>query len=325
MDTMRRAPARTVGTVSGAAGPAVPPGPLGQVLLNCAADRASGVLHVTGEPGGAIHLADGLVIAISSPGAPDPEAILLRSGRVQESSWSAVFAAAAPTGRMAAELVRRGLVGRGELEALLRIALGDAMFTLAAGLVDECRLEPGASDILLPLEPGLAPQWLLSEAFRRIEVLATLLSPIAHDRDRVTAVQGAWKPRAGPSDGRAEILALANGRRTARDMAFVLGRGVYGVTLQLSRMRDAGLLVIGSSRAAGARRAAPARAEPGPPDEPPGGGAGAAATPPLPRRRRAASGQAAARPALKEPEKPSVLRLLRPGSSSFRQTGKGTP
>ena len=58
----------------------------------CAAAGMTGVLRVTGDPGGAIHLADGLVTAIETPGAPSPEVLLLRSHRVTEpSSDPAVF------------------------------------------------------------------------------------------------------------------------------------------------------------------------------------------------------------------------------------------
>jgi hypothetical protein len=319
----------------------VPLSPLGRALLDCAAERASGVLRVTGEPGGTIHLTDGRITAISTPGAPDPEAILLRSGRVQESAWLAAFAGAAPDGRMGAELVRRDLIGAGELEALLRMALADAMFALSAGQVDDCELEPAEDGSLLPVQPATEPDWLLAEAGRRIQVLALLPNPVVHDRDRVTSVQGAWIPQVGPGDGRAEILALANGRRTARDIAFVLGRGVYAVTLQLARMCDSGLLVIGSSRAAAPRRAAPDPA-PAPAQADDAAGAGNAdASPPLPRRRRGSAAPAAPRqpgsrqPAPKQsgsrqsaprpPERISVLRILRPGSGANREPDKETP
>src|SRR5450755_481217 len=303
----------------------MPPGPLGQVLLDCAAKGTSGLLRVTGEPGGVIDLADGGITAISTPGAPDPEAILLRSGRVQEAGWSAAFAAAASDGRMGSELVRRELIGAGELEALLRLALADALFALAAGQVDDCQLEQSAADSLLPLQPAAEPGWLLAEAARRIQVLAALPNPIAHDRDRVASVQGAWTPRVGPGDGRAEILALANGRRSARDIAFVLGRGVYAVTLQLARMCDGGLLVIGSSRAAAARppgpdpASAPASAD----DAASRGGDDAsrggddAARPPLPRRRRGSTGQGqggSRSPAARSPA------ATEPGSTQPRST-----
>jgi hypothetical protein len=59
----------------------------------CAAAGMSGALRVTGNPGGAIYFADGLVVAIETPGAPSPEVLLLRSHRVTESGWDAAFAA----------------------------------------------------------------------------------------------------------------------------------------------------------------------------------------------------------------------------------------
>jgi hypothetical protein len=193
------------------------------------------------------------------------------------------------------------------------------MFALAAGHVEECVLDQDAEPHLLPLQPAAPAPWLLAEARRRVEVLANLRGRIAPDRDRVTSVQGAWTPVVGPGDGQAEILALANGRRTARDIAFVLGRGVFAVTLQLARMCDAGVLMVGSTRSAPSRRGPEAAAAPA------GTGAGAdgqdgdgagdrRALPPLPKRRRS-TGQPAGRP----PERGSMLRMLLPGSGAHRQ------
>ncbi|MGH3409465.1 MAG: DUF4388 domain-containing protein, partial [Streptosporangiaceae bacterium] len=165
--------------ISAAAGKAAAggPGQLEQTLVSFARLRASGLLRVTGEPGGSMYLEDGRITAISTPGAPDPEVILLRSGRIPEAGWSAVYAASASDGRMAAELVKRDLVGAGELEAVLRTALADALFALLAGRVEECRLEEAATPALLPLEPAAGAEWLLAEAARRLAVLAGLVSP----------------------------------------------------------------------------------------------------------------------------------------------------
>jgi hypothetical protein len=122
-----------------------------------------------------------------------------------------------------------------------------------------------------------------------------------------------------PGSGQETILALANGRRTARDMAFMLGRGVYAVTLQLARMHADGLLVPGSRR-----MVQPQPSDPGRPAGQDGAqdaatnaaeGAGEQA-PALPRRRRGSSGQP------RRPRSPggqmdraALLRLLRPGST----------
>jgi hypothetical protein len=180
--------------------------------------------------------------------------LLLRSHRVTESGWDEAFAAAAASGgRMSTELTRREMVGAGELEWLLRTALADAMFVLASGTVDEYRAEPGQVDFVLPLQPGAEPDPLLAETSRRIRVLAAL--PARNGRDRIVAATGAVQPSVRLGEGQDEILALADGRRTARDLAFALGQGVYATMLQLARMQQAGLLVTVSPRAADAAAA----------------------------------------------------------------------
>jgi hypothetical protein len=229
-------------------------GPLREALTVCAAAGMTGVLRVTGDPGGAIHIDGGLVAAIETPGAPGPEVLLLRSHRVSESGWDEAFAAAAASGgRMSTELTRREMIGAGELEWQLRTALADGMFALASGTVDEYRAEPGPVDFVLPLQPGAEPDSLLAETSRRIRTLAAL--PARSGRGRIVAATGAVQDGVRLGEGQDEILALADGRRTARDLAFALGCGVYATMLQLARMQRAGLLVSVSPRAADAAAA----------------------------------------------------------------------
>jgi hypothetical protein len=300
-------------------GPTPVPGALSQALRECAADGFSGALRVTGEPGGTIHVVDGGVVAIDTPGAPGPEVILISSGRVAESAWKDAFASAAADGRMGDELVRRDLIGSGELEALLRTVLADAMFALASGQVETCQAEPAVIASLLPLEPPAEPGWLVSEASRRLRTLAATPGWIDHDRDRVTRGSQAPPPGTPMPGGREAILALANGRRTARDMAFALGWGVYAITLEFARMHDAGLLAVSSRR--GGARARPR--EPWPPlaatgrapGTDPAGDGGDGPPPALPRRRRGQSspprrGQA---PVTAPSNSAALLRRLRPG------------
>jgi hypothetical protein len=113
------------------------------------------------------------------------------------------------------ELVVRGLVGAGELEAVLRVAVADAMFVLSGGLVEACGVEPGAVDSQFALEPPAEVGWLLAEASRRMRVLASSRGLVEHDRDRMAAAPGAVQPGVLLGQGQDEILALANGRRTA--------------------------------------------------------------------------------------------------------------
>jgi hypothetical protein len=225
-------------------------GPLDEALAHCAASGFTGVLRVIGAPGGTVYLAGGGVAAIETPGAPGPEVILLRSGRVPEADWEAAFAAAAVAGcPLGDELVGRGLVGAGELEAVLRTAMADAMFAFADGFVDTCRAEASAVDCALPLDPPAGAGWLLAEALRRMQVIGSFPDPALHARDRVAAVPGAVPPGAVLGGGRDEILALLDGRRSGRDLAFALGHGLYAIMLQLARMRGEGM-VVSTSRGA---------------------------------------------------------------------------
>lgn len=308
------------GASAAAAQPSLP-GPLFEALLDCAARRVSGVIRVTGDPGGAVHLAEGAVTAIETPGAPGPEVLLLRSGRVPEPGWAAAFTAAAPDGELAPELIKRDLVGTGELEVLLRAALADAMFVLACGQVTGCELAPPSDDVLLPLVPPGGVGWLLAEASRRIQVLGALPSAIGHDRDRLAPAPGRV-PGAALGDGQDQVLALANGRRTARDIAFATGRGVYAVTLQVARMLASGVLVIESRRAASPAVPDPAPAGPDPARGEAGPARGQAGL--LPRRKRGSStrpGAGPSRPVAGLADRSALLRLLRPGSAAENDQG----
>ena len=245
-------------------------GTLTDLLRDRAAAKFAGALRVDGRPGGTIFFADGRITACETSGAPSAEVILLRSQRVAVSDWDAAFTAAAVDGRaMAAELVDRELLGAGELEALLRTTLADAVFALASGHVDGWTEAP-AAECLLPLVPALGSGWLLNEAMRRRQVLASfaeLAAPAAaraapaagaaptepasanarapRARDRIAAGPAAARALLGP--GQDEILALVDGRRTARDLAFALGRGLYETMLQVARMQAADVVLVRSS------------------------------------------------------------------------------
>jgi hypothetical protein len=230
-------------------------GLLDEALKKCSATKFTGVLRVAGDPGGTVQLVGGGIAACQTPGAPSLEVVLLRSGVISEDDWDAAFSASATAGRpMAAELVDRGLVGGGELEALLRITLADCVFALLAGTIDACDAQEGPVDCLLPLRPASKPGWLLAEATRRAQVLASMPGPAIGARDRLTVA-----PRAKGKDVD-DIRAVADGRRTARDLAFVLGRGLYATLLLLTRMHTDKLVVVaGASTTRGRATALPQR------------------------------------------------------------------
>jgi hypothetical protein len=210
---------------------------LGDTLTEYVDRGFSGGLRVDGQPGGRFFFADGGVCGCETPGAPGLEVVLLRSGRVSEQGWNTAYAAAAVAGSpVTSALVTLELLGAGETEALLRTALADAVFAILSGQVGRWSPVPGA-DCPLPLSPATHPGWLVAEARRRGQVLGSFPGPPLSPRDRPVAVYGATSPARPPGPDSAELRALANGRRTVRDLAFTRGRGLYETMLELARLR----------------------------------------------------------------------------------------
>ncbi|MEV5978655.1 MarR family transcriptional regulator [Streptomyces sp. NPDC052114] len=256
-------------------------GLLSRALDGCAADAVTGGLRVVGRPGGLFRLRQGRVVEAESPGAPGPEVLLLRSGRLSERDWSEALAASGDATRLpAAELVARGLVDAAELRVLRAMTTRDAVFALLAGDVRACVPEAGGGPPV-PVGRGEAPAPLLREAVRKLAALEALAGrphAVRPDRDRVVRAPGAVEaPGMSETPGAVEaavagadrgpslrrgILLLADGRRTPRDMAFLLGSPVHAVTAETARMLGEGLL---------ARSGPPAAADraPGTPDGPP--------------------------------------------------------
>ena len=176
------------------------------------------------------------MVAVDSPGTPGVEAILLRSGRVSEDDWTAALRDGAESGQ--AGLVARGVVGAAALQVTAMMVTQDSAFAIAAGDVDECSVEDGdAGDVPLPLADGMVPSDLVRETVRRLDALASL--PFSPYRERFLPVGDVSLPQ-----GWREIVDRANGRRSARDIAFAVGRGIYPVTVEVARMVGAGVLEV---------------------------------------------------------------------------------
>jgi hypothetical protein len=213
---------------------------LAHALVRCHADRVTGVLRIVGKPGGLFHLSDGLVIAVDCPGSPGAETLLLRSGRISEGRWTSALRDRAGTGSQLTALVERGDLGSAELVVIVMAAMRDGVFATAAGEVERYVIDDEPGDVLLSVPNGVAPDLLLPETARRLAALASLPAPVSPYRERVVAVRGV----AALTVERREIVAHATGRRTARDIAFAVGRGVYPVTVEISRMLTEGLVEI---------------------------------------------------------------------------------
>ncbi|MET7384990.1 MarR family transcriptional regulator [Streptomyces sp. NPDC005529] len=217
---------------------------LSSALSECRQARATGKLRVSGRPGGVFHLHDGCVVAVESPGAPGPEARLLRSGRVSGEQWAELLREAGGTRWPQAGLITHGYAGAAQLRVVCMMAMQDAAFAVVAGDVEACDPLDAAFEPYAPVDRGEMPGRLLQEAARKLAAVASLPRPVRPDRER--PVQGAVTDELRdqlPVQQR-ELFLHADGRRTARDIAFVTGLGVYTATVGMARLLGEGLLVL---------------------------------------------------------------------------------
>ncbi|WP_327398809.1 hypothetical protein OG194_00740 [Streptomyces sp. NBC_01288] len=205
--------------------------------------QSSCTVVVTGSPGGSIHVRDGLVVAMETPGAPGIEGLLLRSGRIGEQEWSAVRASDTTHEHLAAELVAQGLVGAGELEVISLSALFDAAFALSLAVPDSWEVTDPVPTLYR--NTGVTPERLLGEVSRRVDLLAGepgSVAALARTRMRSASTAHLPEPVEGLPARHRAVLAAADGRRTARDIAFALGRGLFAVMIDLRHLLDRGLV-----------------------------------------------------------------------------------
>ncbi|MCL8017971.1 MarR family transcriptional regulator [Streptomyces sp. AS02] len=216
---------------------------LSRALADVAVDSRTGELRVSGRPGGVFHFRDGLVVAVESPGAPGPEVLLLRSGRVSGAQWAELMREPGAGRWPEAGLVGHGYAGAIQLRIVCMMAMQDAVFAILAGRVEDCELLDEGRP-LAPVPHGETPVRLLQEATRKLAALAALPRPVRPDRARlVPAPESDDVVRLLPASQQ-ELLAQADGRRTARDIAFRIGRSVYTVTVEMSRMLQEGHLAL---------------------------------------------------------------------------------
>ncbi|MFK0167249.1 MarR family transcriptional regulator [Streptomyces sp. NPDC090306] len=212
---------------------------LSRALTDCGREWFTGEVRVTGRPGGSFHLRDGLVVAVESPGAPGPEALLLRSGRIDGDQWAELVRESGGARWPEAGLVAHGYAGAAQLRVVCMLALQDAAFAIVAGRIDSCERVPGTEPVArVPVGEG--PLRLLQDSVRRLAAVSSLPYPVRPDRER--PLPAAELPQVRLGELQRELLDRADGRSTARDLAFRSGRGVYAVTVEVGRMLAAGLL-----------------------------------------------------------------------------------
>ncbi|GAA4298734.1 hypothetical protein GCM10023178_02720 [Actinomadura luteofluorescens] len=243
-------------------------GVLTSALTRRGRQRFTGTLRMDGSPGGTVSMRDGLVVAASTPAAPGPEPLLLRSGRISEADWSAAFTAGAPEVRLERELVARGLLGDAGVQVITRAAVADALFAMALCGVRTCTADPDDPAPLLASDPGLDAERAIREIRRRLDLAHSwaALGLSIRSRPRTARPAGAVPVNAQ----RQELLARVNGRRTPRDIAFALGRGLFPVMSDLATLIADGLATVEPLLAEGSEAVPDPEPRSGPTDHPPG-------------------------------------------------------
>jgi len=240
-------------------------------LVELAAKRATGALHLNGRWGGVVFLERGEVAHVESPLTPGLAALLLRPVSTED-GWAALAAAlrdgpdeAATTATAAAtRLARADTTPAAHLEILRRGATADAALPVlgvpAVAAKGRSRFRPGERHWSAPGGTTTVAD-LLTEVRRRVHVLSRLAPgvrpdlpvrraahlPFAHVR--LTASQ--W-----------DVVRLADGARTPLDIAWLLGHGVFATTVAVHELVHLGLLTV-----AGGQDSRSASA-PGPPGAP---------------------------------------------------------
>ncbi|MFD6390750.1 hypothetical protein [Nocardia sp. NPDC060259] len=248
--------------------------PLDTALTDARTGRRSGILRVTGEPGGDIRFADGRIVTVNTCGAPGFDVL----DREEQ-----------PLGAARARLLRM-------------TATVDGLFAIAAGWIDRCYWIDADPEVFAGADPGYESEWLLSETARRLSALAAAgFSP----HRNLLALTEFGRSRRDEDDTTA-ILRLVDGTRSCRDLAFLLGRPLYPVTVEVARLLACHQLTIPARPAA---------------DRSPGTADTGMVDPALPRRRRGASGiNDTLRPRPPQAAPPSAIAVDVPDSSPRRRT-----
>ncbi|GGM79506.1 hypothetical protein GCM10007977_096250 [Dactylosporangium sucinum] len=237
----------------------------GQALARLAATGATGALTVVGEPGGVVFLREGRVNGVESPAAPSVDRLLTACGKVDERVWETI------PSRPARALVEGGHVTAAELELCAVQALYDAaFFVLSTGGAD-LRFDAGVEH-WLGADGTVTADQVCDHVSRQRRMLDEVHPSEATDLAPVVPVLRPGLDRVLLSGLQWEIVLHADGRRTPQDLAGLLGRSAYAVTLDVRRLAAAGLVAVPA-----AKPPAPAVAEPA--AEPP---APAVAEPPVP-------------------------------------------
>ncbi|MBO8191318.1 transcriptional regulator [Streptomyces oryzae] len=214
------------------------------MLHRLAAERATGAFT---RAGGTLFLVDGQIVHAESPAATGLEVLLTRGSVLSQARWDAALSRWGREGSVAHNLVARGHVPLGLLELCQRTALYDAAFFVLAPSGRLGRFRREVRD-WLGAGVGVAPAAVESETARRLALLDRIWPDARIDVLPPASAVGAGRPPT-VTDRQLRILQLADGTRTATDIARELGRPAFHTLVELRRLAAGGLVVpAGSGR-----------------------------------------------------------------------------
>jgi len=216
-------------------GRAVPPR---RTLTQLAGAGETGALYVEGEPGGIVYLTDGWVSYVESPASPGVGELLTTSGRLPEVVWAPALASGDEVGPL---LVAQGHLTQGELELCTLGAIYDAAFFVLSPAPARVRFEAGERHSVGQVCQVDAAV-LGRELTRRRKLLDDVHPSSDVDTGRLRATPRAPTPRLVITAPQWELIVHCDGRRTATDLARLLGRAGYTTLLELRRLAAAGLI-----------------------------------------------------------------------------------
>ncbi|WP_238011984.1 ADAM 12 protein [Dactylosporangium sp. AC04546] len=206
-----------------------------KALGQLAAAGVTGALTVVGEPGGVVFLREGRVTGVESPAAPSVDRLLTACGRVEEQVWETIPSLPARA------LVEGGHVTAAELELCAVQALYDAAFFVLSTKGADLRFDAGIEH-WLGAENTVTADQLCDHVVRQRRMIDEVHPSEATDLAPVVPVLRPGLDRVLLSGLQWEIVLHADGRRTPQDLAGLLGRSAYAVTLDVRRLAAAGLV-----------------------------------------------------------------------------------
>ncbi|MFH8882496.1 winged helix-turn-helix domain-containing protein [Streptomyces californicus] len=210
---------------------------LSPMLQRLAAERATGALI---RDHGTLYLADGQVVHAESPATPGIDVLLTTGGTLRHEGWWDAVAQAGAHRRVGRYLVDSGHVPGGALELCHLGALYDAAFFALAPTGTPARFRYGVAHWIGPVRP-VPVAAVERETLRRREFLDRIWPDAACDGAPLLRTEAYGSDAPAPAR-QSRILELADGFRTASDIARELGRSAFHVLVDLRRLAAAGLV-----------------------------------------------------------------------------------